>query len=50
MVDEGERERIRTSPGLRAVVEVIKSRISVCPAYNVKAEDVTDNSPLEDGV
>jgi hypothetical protein len=32
MVDEGERERIRTSPGLRAVVEVIKSRISVRPA------------------
>jgi DNA repair protein RAD51 len=31
MVDEGERERIRTAPGLRAVVEVLKSRVSVCP-------------------
>ena len=31
MVDEGERERIRTQPGLRAVVEVLKSRVSVRP-------------------
>lgn len=29
MVDEDERERTRKAPGLRAVVEVIKSRVAV---------------------
>ena len=29
MVDENERERTRQAPGLRAVVEVLKSRVSV---------------------
>ena len=29
MVDEEERERTRRKPGLRGVVEVLKSRVSV---------------------
>ncbi len=29
MIDEEERERIRKQPGLRGVVEVLKSRVSV---------------------
>lgn len=29
LLDEGERERARSAPGLRAVVEVLKSRVSV---------------------
>jgi hypothetical protein len=29
MMDPGERDRLRTAPGLRAVVEVLKSRVSV---------------------
>jgi DNA repair protein RAD51 len=29
MVDEAERERTKNAPGLRAVVEVIKSRVAV---------------------
>ncbi len=36
MVDEEERERVRKRPGLRGVVEVLKSRVSVCP-FNVFA-------------
>lgn len=29
-IDEGERDRVWKAPGLRGVVEVLKSRISVC--------------------
>jgi DNA repair protein RAD51 len=29
MMDAGERDRVRTAPGLRTVVEVLKSRVSV---------------------
>ena len=29
MVDEQERERVRSKPGLRGVMEVLKSRVSV---------------------
>jgi hypothetical protein len=35
MVDEGERDRIRREPGLRAVVEVLKSRVSVRPSVEI---------------
>jgi len=50
MVDEGERERIRTQPGLRAVVEVLKSRVSVRPPFRHRPLGMADqDSPLEGG-
>lgn len=51
MVDEGERERIRTQPGLRAVVEALKSRVSVRPPnfYHCRLDMADQDSPLAGG-
>jgi DNA repair protein RAD51 len=45
-VDEEERERVRKQPGLRAVVEVLKSRVSV--SVVVPPQNATDVLPPND--
>ena len=45
MVDQTERERTRTEPGLRALVEVLKSRVSVSHVRSGFSGDTVDEQP-----
>ena len=49
LVDEVERERVRTAPGLRGVVEVLKSRVSVSSEASKNTAKLTAFSQLVDG-